>query len=281
MHHHHRTPSYALPRGPERVSAPQAGIGAFPFAERIRIAEMSDIGSWLRAGLADFAAAPLQAAFFGLVFVLAGFAMTGGLWLIDMLYLLTPLTAGFLIVGPALAVGIYDLSRQMEEGGRPSLLRAVFSFRRNAFHLLTAGLVLMLFLMIWVRLAALIFALFFPYMTMSLGGLVDGLATIDGLAFLGVGTVIGGVMAAVAFVFGAISLPLMLHHDVDVFTAALVSALAVAANAKVMAVWAAIIVALTGLALLGGYIGLIFVMPLLGHATWHAYRDLIDWDRRL
>jgi len=115
---------------------------------------------------------------------------------------------------------------------------------------------------------------------MSLSGVLSALATVDGLTFLAVGTAVGACLATVAFVFGAVSLPLMLHHRTDVFTAALVSALAVAANGRVMLAWAALIVVLTGTALVAGYVGLIVVMPLMGHATWHAYRDLVDWDRR-
>lgn len=272
-----RSLTYAV--SPETVG--RTGMAALPYADRIRIVRTRDILHWLRAGWADFQAAPAQAGVCGSLFVLAGILLTAGLWQLDMMALLTPVIAGFLIVGPALAVGIYDISRRLEAGERPPLFAILLAFRRNAFHLLTAGLVLMLFLMIWVRLAALLLALFFPYSTLSLSGLATALATPEGLSMIGTGVVVGGILATVAFVFGAISLPLMLHHRVDVFTGALVSALAVIANARVMAVWAAVIVAVTGLALVGGYIGLIVVMPLMGHATWHAYRDLVDWDRRL
>lgn len=279
--HQDRDLVYAIDRDRAGRAGPSSGLDGMPYAERIRIVRLAHIGRWLRAGWADFTAAPAQSALCGALFVLAGIIMTVGLWALDMLYLLTPLIAGFLIVGPALAVGIYDISRRLEAGEHPSFFAGLFAFRRNTFHLLTAGLVLMLFLMIWVRLAALLLALFFPYTSLSLSGLFGALASPEGLSMLATGTVIGGIMAAVAFVFGAVSLPLMLHHRVDVFTGALVSALAVFANLRVMVVWAAVIVTLTGLALAAGYVGLIVIMPLMGHATWHAYRDLVDWERRL
>lgn len=247
-----------------------------PYADRIAVARYSDIGLWLRLGWRDLRRSPGPSLAYGALFVLIGLGLAFGLQAIGMIYLLTPLIAGFLLVAPALTVGIYELSRRQEVGEPPTFVGAVMAFRRNTFHILTAGLVLMLFLMIWVRLAVLVFALFFPFTTMSWASLGHQLLTADGLAFLGFGTALGGILAAMAFVASAVSLPLMLDRRVDVFTGALVSVLAVLGNLPVMMVWAACIVAITVLGL-ASVVGLAVAVPLLGHATWHAYRTLVRW----
>ena len=126
------------------------------------------------------------------------------------------------------------------------------------------------------RFAALIFAIFFPYAMLDVQALVNAtLFTTEGIAFLGVGTLVGGVMASIAFAAGAFSLPLLLDRKVGLLEALVTSVVAVVLNAKAMAVWAALVVVFTGAGLLAGYIGLAITLPLLGHATWHAYRATI------
>ncbi|MFA7429470.1 MAG: DUF2189 domain-containing protein [Rhodospirillaceae bacterium] len=254
---------------------PLAGL---PYAERVRLVSAHAPLAWLRAGWADLWAAPGVSIAYGCIFVAIGVALTVGLSAIDMLYLITPLIAGFLLIAPLLAVGLYDMSRRLERGEKPRFWAAVFAWRTNTFHILTAGLVLMLFLMIWVRIAALIFALVFPYTNMSWSALGTSLMSADGVVFLTLGTAIGGVFAVIAFIGAAVSLPLMLDRQIDVFTAVLVSALAVFANLKAMVLWAAIIVAVTALGLLTGLVGIAITLPLIGHATWHAYRAMVAWE---
>lgn len=263
---------------PSTESPAASSLRGLPHAERIRIVPATAPFAWLKAGWQDMRAAPLVSVGYGSIFVVLGLILTVGLAELDMLYLLTPLVAGFLLVAPLLAVGLYDMSRRLESGRRPGFWPAVFAWRANTFHILTAGLVLMLFLMIWVRIAALIFALVFPYTNMSWHALGQSLASADGAVFLGLGTAVGAVFAAAAFLCAAVSLPLMLDRRCDVFTAVLVSALAVFANARAMALWAGLIVAVTGLGLLTGLIGVAFSLPLIGHATWHAYRALVAWE---
>lgn len=267
-----RTPPHRAPDG----GTPPA-IAAFPYADRVGVAAPGAPFHWLALGWRDLKAAPVVSIAYGAIFVVVGLALSAGLYAIGALYLLTPLIAGFLIVAPALAVGVYEISRRLEAGERVTFLGALGGVRRNAFHIMTAGLVLMLFLMIWVRLAALIFALFFPYQSMSLAATWEALLTVEGLTFLAVGTAVGGVLAAIAFVCSVVSLPLLLDHKVDIFTAALVSALVVAANLRVMVLWAALLVGLTAFGLALGYVGIAVVLPVLGHATWHAYRALVRW----
>jgi uncharacterized membrane protein len=264
-----------VPDPDEKNAVPGAAL--FPYASNIQSVQTADCWHWLALGWKDLSARPVVSIAYGSIFVAGGLLLTVGLKWLGMLYLITPLIAGFLLVAPALSVGLYELSRRREQGEALSFFAALWAWRRNTFHLLTAGLVLMLFLMIWVRLAALIFAVSFPYTNMTMAGIIGALWSWDGAAFLAIGTAVGGVLALVAFVFGALSLPMMVDRRVDVFSAAIVSAQAVARNRKAMLLWAAILVSLSVIGFLSAFIGLAVVLPLLGHATWHAYRAMVIW----
>jgi uncharacterized membrane protein len=138
------------------------------------------------------------------------------------------------------------------------------------------GLGLVLFLIIWVRLAVMIFAVSFPHANLSLQNMVNTtLFTADGLAFLAIGTVIGCVMATIAFAVSAFSLPLMLDRKADIIQALVTSVVAVIMNFRVMMVWAALVVVFTFAGLFTLYFGLAVSLPLIGHASWYAYRAVI------
>ena len=138
------------------------------------------------------------------------------------------------------------------------------------------GLGLVLFLIIWVRLAVMTFAVSFPHVNLSIQNIVNTtLFTADGLIFLAIGTVVGSVMAGIAFVSSVFSLPLMLDRKADIIQALVISVVAVIVNFRVMMAWAAMIVVFTFAGLFTLYIGLAVALPLLGHASWHAYRAVI------
>lgn len=247
-----------------------------PYADRVRAVGTDEPFRWLTAGWRDFRAAPSASIALGLIVVLAGFVLTAGLALAGYFYLTAPLMVGFLLVGPALTVGYYALSRDVEEGRTPSLGTALAAWKANPGPLLGLGLALVAFLVLWMRFAALIFAIFFPYSMLDVQALLNAtLFTTEGISFLCVGTLVGGVMAAVAFAAGAFSLPLMLDRKVGLVEALVTSVIAVVLNARAMAVWAALLVLFAGAGLLAGYVGLAVTLPLLGHATWHAYRATI------
>ena len=243
--------------------------------ELVATIETKEILSWLAAGWRDMRRAGWVSPAYALIFVFCGFAITGGLALLGMAYLITPMVEGFMLVGPLLTLGFYNISRQIERGQTPTFWGALTAWRCNTYHLLTAGLILMLFLMIWARLAVIIFALSFPYMSSDLKGFIDILPTMEGLSFLAVGTIVGGVLATIAFVTNVVTLPLMFDQRAEFFSGALRSVLAVSRNTRPLMVWAAVIVAITGLGLLCGFIGLAVALPLIGHASWHAYRRLV------
>lgn len=246
---------------------------------RIHRVQTRDIGHWLERGWADTCQAFAVSYLYGLIFVALGFAVTGGLLLLGLPYLISPLIGGFLLMGPLLAIGLLETSRSLEQGGKASLSGALLAFRRNPLHILIAGVILVLVMLVWVRVAVLIFAIAFPYIPPGVGEiLIHTVTSVEGLFVLAAGTVIGAGFAAAAFVFGVVTLPLMLDQREDLFRAAMISFTAVRLNPKPMAIWAGVIVFFIGAGLVMAYVGLILTLPLIGHATWHAYRGLVTVD---
>ena len=255
--------------------AESTGSG-LPYAENVRLVGTDQPFRWLTAGWRDFRRAPLISLAHGLIFVAAGVLLTLGLASAGLTYLIAPLIAGFMLVGPALTVGFYATSRDLEAGQAPSFAGALSAWRGNTASLLSLGLLLVIFLVVWMRFAAVIFAVCFPYTPLDVQSLLNAaLFTQDGLVFLGIGTIVGAGMAALAFAFGAFSLPMLLDRKVGMLQAVMTSAVAVVLNAKTMAVWAGLVVLFTGAGLAAGYVGLAVTLPLIGHATWHAYRAVI------
>jgi len=253
-----------------------ASASLLPFADRVRLVATDEPFRWLAAGWRDFRRSRGLSAAYSFAFVVIGFGLTAGLAAADLGYLIAPLGAGFMLVGPALTVGFYAISRDLEAGREPALGSAYAAWRSNPGPLFALGLALLLFLVVWLRFAALVFALSFPDAGFDWERvLVATLFTPRGLGFLALGTAVGAVMATIAFVAGAFSLPLMLDRRVGLLEALATSATAVVLNARAMAVWAALIVLFTAAGLASWYIGLCVTLPLIGHATWHAYRAVI------
>lgn len=235
---------------------------------------------WLSAGWRDLRRAPKVSLAYGGLISAASFAVTAGLHLADLLYLLLPLAAGFMFMGPLIAMCFYEVSRRLEAERPASFVEVALAWRANFSQIAGMGLVLMLFMLVWIRLATLIFALFFtgtPASWEAFIGIV--FFSLDGLPFLVVGTAVGGVLAAIAFALSAVSLPILLDRDVSVIGAVALSMEAVLRNWRVMIGWAGLIVLFTAGGLATAYLGLIVTMPLIGHASWHAYRDLIGEAR--
>ncbi|MBI3444403.1 MAG: DUF2189 domain-containing protein, partial [Magnetospirillum sp.] len=203
----------------------------------IRSVSAADVLSWLAAGWSDTRrASPLSLAYGG-AFVIAGLAITGGLALAGWVYLITPMVEGFMLVAPLAALGLYDISRRLERGEALSPRAILLCWRPNQFHMMTAGLIYMLYLMIWARLAVIIFAVCFPSQPTDLDGLLAALPTLDGLAFIITSTVFGGVLATIAFATNVVTLPAMLDRHTDFFGGAALSVMAVARNPGPMLLW--------------------------------------------
>jgi uncharacterized membrane protein len=259
------------------TSPPEEGL---PFvAPCRRLAATAPLG-WLRAGWHDMIAAPRQSLTYGIVVVLLSLAVSfvavrfGGYW--ELLALVT----GFILIAPVLAVGTYAISNQLERGLRPRLRRCLREEQRVFGNLMVFALMLMVVFLVWARAGSAIHV-FFP--------ISDQPGWRDYLTFFGIGSAVGSIFALIVFSAAAFSLPMLVDRRVDTVTAVVTSINAVLRNKPAMAVWALCIVLAVapGFALLligrdrgAGFawlmIALGVTLPLIGHATWHGYRDTID-----
>ena len=243
----------------------------------VRRLEMERPWSWLAAGWQDIWQAPGVSLVYGAIFCFVSFAITAGVLLADLSYLLLPLIAGFMLVGPMLAVGLYETSRRLERGEPVTLGSALFVATRSPMGLAFLGVSLMIVLLIWMRLATLLFALFlgtleFPPLSEMVPTL---LFTANGLSLLIVGSLAGAGLAFIVFAVSVISVPLLMEREMDFITAIVTSIRAVRRNPKPMLLWAWLVALLTACGLVTLFVGLIVTFPLVGHATWHAYRDTV------
>lgn len=255
------------------IHAPPSPI---PDPARIGLADLREV---LALGWRDFTRAPFFGVLFSAVYVIGGlilyaiFAASAAEWWF------IPIAVGFPILAPFAAVGLYEVSRQMEQGRTPGLgavLGCVFAQKDRQVP--SMSMVILLAFMFWVFIAHTIFALFFGLQPIS-GSTWSMLLSPNGLTMLAVGSVIGGVLAAVFYALTVISLPLLLDREVDFISAMIASFNCVTANLGTMAVWAAIIAAGLFLGMVPAFLGLFVVLPVLGHASWHLYRRLLPADR--
>jgi len=247
-----------------------------PFADRVRVVPATEPFRWLAAGWGDFRRSRGLSVAYSFVFVIAGLWLTAVLAACDLGALILPLGAGFLLIGPALAVGFHAVSRDLEAGREPASNAAWAGWRANPGPLLALGLGLLGLLTVWLIFTGMTFALSFGDAggdwQRALGGAPF---TVGALSFLVPSITAGAMIAAVAFVAGAFSLPLLLERRAGLAEALAISFTAVILNARAMAVWAALIVLFTVAGLAGWYIGLCVTLPVIGHASWHAYRAVI------
>ena len=231
---------------------------------------------WLRHGWRDLMVRPVLSLAYGLFVFLASWTVIWALFHYGWGSVLFPALAAFLVVGPVLAVGLYEKSRRIACGLPLSLPAMIFVPARSGGQILFIGVVLALLMSLWMRAAFLIYALFFGMRAFPGFDHVAPMlfTTFTGLAMLVAGTLAGGLFAAFAFAIGALSIPMLLDKDLDAFTAMGLSWAMVWNNLPVMLTWAAIVTALFALCLATGLAGLIVAFPLLGHATWHACKSL-------
>lgn len=247
-------------------------------AIRIRRIELDQPWRWLAAGWQDFRANPALGVFYGLLAAVTGYLVLFGLWWAGMLYLVLPLLGGFLIVGPILTVGLYEAARRREVGQMTTLFEALAAFRRNTSQIALMGVALLLLMFAWARFAAMLFMLYFGGNPPSFENLfAETFLEAEALPFLVIGTAVGGILAFIAFSMSVVSIPLLLDRpEVNVIDAIVKSFEAVQVNFFPLLFWAALIVAFTIAGLVTLFLGLVVVLPLLGFASWHAYRDLVE-----
>lgn len=231
---------------------------------------------WLRAGWQDLATKPAPSLAYGSGIFLVSVTLV---WLLGYLgrdYILFPALSGFMIVAPVLAIGLYEKSRALEQGDRVTLGRMIRARPRAGAQAYFTGLLLSLLLLLWMRAAVLLYALFFGVQPFPGLDRITGLLLTQpiGWAMLLVGTAVGGLFASFAFAISVFSIPMLLERRVDALTAMGTSMALVWNNLIPMVAWGTIVFALFALSVVTGLVGLIVIFPLLGHATWHAYRTV-------
>jgi uncharacterized membrane protein len=260
----------------ERETMAEATLSTNPPTTSINKIPLDRPWTWLAKGFADLRKAPAISLGYGILFTLAGYALVASLWALGWIYLTLPLAAGFLIVGPLFAVGLYEVSRRLQNGEPVGFGDAISAWQRNSGQIGLMGIALLLLMFAWIRLAAMIFMLFFGLEPPSLETLVQQtVLSADALPFLVTGTAVGALLAGLAFSISVISIPLLLDRpEANVVTAITTSIDAVKTNLGPMLFWGVLIVLFVGAGLVTLLLGLVITLPLIGHASWHAYRDL-------
>jgi uncharacterized membrane protein len=230
--------------------------------------------AWLRAGWRDFAIQPGLSLAYGAGVFLVSIVLVWIMFAAGRDYILFPALAGFMVVGPLVALGLYEKSRRIEAGEAATMRRMLLVRARSGAQIFFAGAMLCMLMLLWMRAAVLLYALFFGVRPFP--GLENILAilftTPIGLAMLTTGTLIGGLFAAFAFAISVFSIPMLLDQNTDALTAMARSMAMVWNNLKPMIVWGAIVAVLFAASVATFLVGLIVIFPLVGHATWHAYR---------
>ena len=248
----------------ERGDDDEAGAPPLPGINRLSLKAPFE---WLRLGWHDLRRAPLPSLAYGLFLVVFSYVVAYLVWNSGDYILLFSLVTGFVLLGPALAFGVYEISRQLQEGKTPRFGQCLKECGRNLGNELIFALVLVVILLVWARAASMVHVFFPAY----------GEPTIEELvSFLTVGTLVGSVFATLVFSVSAFSLPMMMDRDVDVISAVLTSMRAVFANKGPMLVWALVVVACVAVGIATAFLGLMVLLPLIGHATWHGYQAAIQ-----
>ena len=228
---------------------------------------------WLVLGWRDFRRCPAIGLFYGACFMLMGWALLQ-VYEHAPAYMLA-LSAGFLLMGPFLCLGLYRASQRLEEGRRPGFFDCLLAWRERSGTLGIFGFVLLVLEMLWGRATLVLFAVSFDGMPDFKGSL---LALLDpaNLGFTSAWLVLGALFAALIFAVSVVSIPMILHRQTDAITAGLTSMRLVLTQTGVMAWWALLIAAIVGVALLPAFAGLLLAGPVVGHASWHAYRGAVE-----
>jgi uncharacterized membrane protein len=224
---------------------------------------------WLRLGWRDFASAPRIGLFYG-----ACFATMGALLVLVFrhapVYVLA-LSAGFVLVGPFLCLGMYDASRRLERGERPRLASSLVAWRTRIGTMAIFGAVLLVLEMLWARVSLVVFALSFKSMPDFKGSLL-ALFDPQNLSFIATYLVVGGLFAGLIFAVSVVAMPMILDRETDAISAGLTSIRLCLAQPGLMLLWGALITAIAFAAMLPWFLGLLVAAPVLGHASWHCYR---------
>jgi uncharacterized membrane protein len=253
-------PRDAAAHGPSAFDIP---LNPLRFADPLR---------WIAAGWRDLRRCPAIGLFYGGCFVAMGWALLK-LYEHAPAYVLA-LSAGFLLMGPFLCLGLYRASQRLEEGRQPDLGDSLLAWDARTGQLAIFGFVLLVLEMLWGRAALVVFAVSFDGMP-NFQGSLRALLDPDNLGFIAAWLAVGAIFAGLIFAVSVVSMPMILHRQTDAISAGLTSLRLVLTQTGVMLWWALLIVVVVGLAMLPWFLGLLVAGPVIGHASWHAYRAAV------
>jgi uncharacterized membrane protein len=242
-------------------------VSDLPFVAPCRKLSPQSPIKWLSLGWRDLRAAPLPSLSYGFALTLLSGIVVLATWKVGTLALYLGLASGFVFFGPLLAMGLYSISRELEAKERPSFW---FSWREGRSHLkdmLVIGICLLVVMLVWGR-AATLMNVFRPSLSSA------GWSEL--IPYLGIGSAVGALFCAIVFAASAFSFPMLVDRSVDGVTAVITSINATLRNKLAMVVWAALIGVVVLIGFASCLIGFVVLLPLIGHATWHAYRETID-----
>jgi len=224
-------------------------------------------------GWSDLVRAPRLSLIYGFVLTMLSLLITGFTWRFGTIGLYIGLSSGFIFIGPVLAVGLYSISRQLGDGRQPVLGYCIREGQDHLRELLVLGIILLVVLLVWARAATMVQVLTPMQANPSWQQL---------LPFFAIGSTVGVIFAGVVFAASAFSVPMIMDRKADAITAVITSANAVLRNKKPMLLWAAIIALSVILGFATALIGFLVLLPIIGHATWHGYKEIIDasaWEK--
>jgi uncharacterized membrane protein len=264
-------PAEASPEAP--APAPEARVAAAPAAPiTLRPLGWGAPWRWLAAGARDFRRAPAIGLFYGGCFMVMGWALLK-VFEHAPAYTLA-LSAGFLLMGPFLCLGLYRTSQRLERGETPDFGDSLLAWDTRTGQLAIFGFVLLVLEMLWGRATLVVFAVSFDGMP-DFKGSLRALLNPENLAFIVTWAGVGAVFAGLIYAISVVSIPMILHRQTDAITAGLTSLRLVLTQTGVMLWWGALIATLVTLAMLPWFAGLLVVGPIVGHASWHAYREAV------
>jgi uncharacterized membrane protein len=262
-------PSPVPSPAPDPLAPDPAPSAALPALQTLR---WRDPFVWLLLGWRDFRRAPAIGLFYGACFAAMGWALMK-VFEHAPAYTLA-LSAGFLLMGPLLCLGLYHASQQLEAGRQPDFGQSLLAWDSHIGPLAIFGFVLLVLEMLWGRASLIIFAVSFDGMPDFKGSLL-ALFNPENLEFIIAYLAVGALFAGLIFAVCVVSMPMLLDRDTDAITAGLTSLRLVLSQPGVMLLWGALLTVLVVLALLPWFLGLLVVGPVAGHATWHAYRAAV------
>ena len=241
-------------------------------------AEVNKVGllapfSWVKKGARDLLSCQFSSMFYGVAFALMGW--TVGFFYGAAYWLTLTAVGAFMLAGPLISIGLYALSQQRERGEEPHLLPTLSCWRGNVSNLSIFALIVGVVGLVWARASMVVFAVLYDTGLPTANDFLIELMSFKNIEFVVSYLIVGGLFASFIFAISVVAVPLMFDQGKDAISAMLISLSVVARNPMAMMVWAALLVLLIGIGFATGFLALVYTAPIAGHASWHAYRDLL------